>query len=233
MRRVALVLAVLATLLAAPASAANERARSVAPLRTTNLDLGYLKPPPAPPGRDAPTTSTNVEPVTFRRLTLTANPLALAVFRISANLDLLVAHHHALTASGYRQTISALATTATATAKTTYETMGGELGYRLYTGDRGANGMFVGAGGFLQSTTVEESSSQRARNLVLAANTSVFAYGPFVDLGGQHITSWGFTCGAGVGAMYVFRTGQPGLTSTFARFGGLLPRLLVTLGYSF
>jgi hypothetical protein len=61
-------------------------------------------------------------------------------------------------------------------------------------------------------------------------------YGVAFDLGGQHITKGGFTIGGGIGVMYLklASTAAAGTqTSSTLKFEGVLPRFLLTIGYSF
>lgn len=167
----------------------------------------------------------------LKRITLTANPLSLLLTRIGVNFEYMLAKHHALVANPYFQSNSVEVGSGNNTTKTSYTTFGGEVGYRFYTGSRGANGFFVGPSVFVQNTA--SSVTTTSPNANSNADGSTLVYGGIVDLGGQHVTKGGFTIGAGAGIMYLVAANEPNASSSTVKFSGVLPRFLLTVGYSF
>lgn len=160
-----------------------------------------------------------------RSVALTANPLGLLVSRFSMNVELLPRRHHAAVLTPYFQT----STVGPSGAVTDYKTFGGELGYRFYTGERGANGFFVGP-----SLVLQRSNATTTNTWVGSASASsrdILVYGAALDIGGQHVTPQGWTVGAGVGVMIL--ANDAGATAPNFRGSGVLPRFLFTVGYSF
>lgn len=167
----------------------------------------------------------------LKHVAITVNPLSLILMRIGANVEYMFVKHHGVSLNPYFQSISAEASAGSTTSKSTYTTFGAELGYRFYTGSRGANGFFLGPAVFLQHTSGEATAS--AAGSSASANSSMTVYGGILDIGGQHVTKGGFTIGAGVGVMYLVASGTPGATSSTVKFEGVLPRFLLTAGYAF
>jgi hypothetical protein len=100
---------------------------------------------------------------------------------------------------------------------------GGELGYRYYTGERGANGFFVGPSLLLAHRHID-AGLDSAGNSVAAVG---YVYGgPALDIGVQGMSTQGFTVGGGVGAALVrkFESG--------ASFH-IDSRVFINVGYSF
>ncbi len=182
-----------------------------------------------PVNADKPTTKDADDEL--KSVTLTANPLSLILTRIGANVEYLPVRHHAFVLNPYFQHASVEAGSGSAKSETTYTTFGGELGYRFYTGSRGANGFFVGPSVFVQNTNA--SSTATAGTSTAHGESSTFVYGAILDLGGQHVAKSGFTIGGGVGVMYLVAANAPTATSSTIKFEGVLPRFLFTVGYSF
>lgn len=166
----------------------------------------------------------------FRSIAITANPLSLALLRIGVNVEWLPTAHHAIVLNPFGQFVSAGEEGQTG-GKTSYSNFGAELGYRFYTGSRGANGFFVGPFATLLSSSSTTTLSLNGAKTESSA--SFLAYGGGVDLGGQHVFQNGFTIGGGVGLMYFASSASVGATSSTIRFDGVLPRFLFTAGYSF
>lgn len=171
------------------------------------------------------------------------NPLALTFARLSIDVDRPLGVHHALHASVHAQLMP---------SNDLYDTAffggGGEIGYRYYTGSRGAEGLFVGPS--LVGGIYATSGS-------LPQWTETFAAGgPSLDVGyatflGSH--AW---LAVGIGAQYTWSTRdldpdvasppssegsiaanvsipiRHGITSD-ATGPGIRPRLLVSLGWAF
>jgi hypothetical protein len=166
----------------------------------------------------------------FRSIALTANPLSLILGRIGVNIEWLPTTHHAIIANPFGQFASA-GEENSLTGKTSYTNFGGELGYRFYTGSRGANGFFIGP--FATILTSNSTTSRATSTGKVEASTSFLAYGGGLDLGGQHVFKNGFTIGGGAGLVYLTSSASGTNSSSTIKFEGVLPRFLLTAGYSF
>jgi hypothetical protein len=161
----------------------------------------------------------------FKPLAITLNPLTLLLGRYGANVELLPAKHHALVANPY----FGMANVTLNDVKTSYSMYGGELGYHFYSGSRGANGFYVGPSFIYMRTREHEECGSPGCSV--AADMDFSTYGMAVDLGGQWVADSGFTIGGGGGLMYL-RSDATRNGNGVARFEGVLPRLLFTIGYS-
>ena len=186
--------------------------------------------PATPANADKPTAK-DADEDELKSITLTANPLSLILTRVGVNVEYLPVRHHAFVLNPYFQHASVEVGAGTSKAETSYTTLGGELGYRFYTGNRGANGFFVGPSLFLQNTS--SSTTSTAGTTTANADGSTLVYGAILDVGGQHVAKNGFTIGGGVGLMYLVAANAPSATSSTVKFEGVLPRFLFTIGYSF
>jgi hypothetical protein len=166
----------------------------------------------------------------FRSIALTANPLSLILGRIGINVEWLPATHHAIVLNPFGQFASA-GEENSLTGKTSYTNFGGELGYRFYTGSRGANGFFIGP--FATILTANSTTTRTSTTGKVEASTNFLAYGGGLDLGGQHVFKNGFTIGGGAGLMYLTSSASGTNSSSTIKFEGVLPRFLLTAGYSF
>ncbi|MGZ3418345.1 MAG: hypothetical protein ACXWUG_13080 [Polyangiales bacterium] len=168
---------------------------------------------------------------THKQYTVTANPLSFGIGRYGADLQWLPLQHHAIVLNPFFSSTTAhvesSANGVTASYDEKFSGFGGELGYRFYTGERGANGFFIGPSLLLGTYTA------KAGNADSVAFTSV---GYAVDIGGQHVFSNGFTIGGGFGLQHTSVnkdfTDLP-LTAAVLAGGGWRPRFLLSLGYSF
>jgi hypothetical protein len=193
-------------------------------------------PKPADPPAAAPAAATAEKPKPaeeedeFKHVTITANPLSLILTRIGLNVEYLPIKHHAIVLNPYFQVASA----GTDDNKTSYTNFGAELGYHFYTGERGANGFFVGPSLLYMRSNVTDKATVAGQTAEASSNMDV--YGAALDIGGQHVTKGGFTIGGGIGAMYLKASASGsanGQTSSTVKFDGVLPRFLLTVGYSF
>jgi hypothetical protein len=228
-----------------------------APPPTTPSEAAPLAPvtePPAPAPAGGPTLGPLAAPAApdrvteppapdLKRVTLTANPLALIIGRYGANVEVLVAPHHAVVASGYMQTFStpllrALAQ-GTMWVDATRPLPGGELGYRVYSSRTGAAGVFAGASFVLMPIAYPRLGASMKPEIV-----SYHAHGGALDVGVQTILAGGITIGGGVGVMALAypRPENASLPAEIAAVAPplptfpaprVLPRLLLTAGYSF
>jgi len=191
-------------------------------------------PAPAPDADHVPSTGGAVE----HRATLTLNPLALAIGRYGANAEYVLARHHALTASGYLQTFPQ------AILKRLLPDMplgdgpqsrlGGEVGYRLYSGTDGPTGVFVGPSLVAMPLAAPRLASDYRPEVV-----AFMAYGGSLDVGVQAVVGPGFTIGGGVGVMALAysppasATPPTGLELPSYPEPHVLPRLLFAAGWAF
>lgn len=161
----------------------------------------------------------------FKPLALTLNPLSMLIGRLGANIEFLPAKHHALTLNPYYSSIEI----EVPNAKTDLTYYGAELGYRYYSGSKGANGFFIGPAAVFTS-----SQAKRSCNLpgcVTPPEEQYSSYGVALDLGGQYVADSGFTIGGGAGLMLLRSTGGVEGSKT-VQFEGVVPRILLTIGYS-
>jgi hypothetical protein len=106
---------------------------------------------------------------------------------------------------------------------------GGELGYRFYTGEKGANGFYVGPSLLVArySTSVGGQSGE-----------SFSSIGAAVDAGGQWVIGPGVVVGFGFGLQYTSVSGDANtsglpLSAAVIAGNGIRPRTLLTVGYAF
>lgn len=146
----------------------------------------------------------------FKPLAITLNPLSLSFLRFGANVEYLVARHHAIVVNPF-------------VGAGSFTTLGAEAGYRFYLGTRGAHGLFAGP------------SLVFAHAMFPAGSLQTF--GGAVDVGYQHVFDNGFTIGGGAGLMVlsesVWATVGESLVDLTGTFDQVVPRLLFTVGYSF
>lgn len=180
---------------------------------------------PGAPGdnRDRPRRDDDEDEDDLKHFALTINPLSLILTRVGVNFEYMFAKHHGLGLNPFFQSISV----GDEPIKTSYTNFGAELGYRFYTGSRGANGFFVGPFATFISSTAKASTA------TTSAESSISIYGGGVDIGGQHVFRSGFTIGAGGGLMYVTASESNTTESSVFKVSGVLPRFLFTLGWSF
>lgn len=176
---------------------------------------------------------------TRRPVALTVNPLGFIIQRYGGNVEWSFARHHALAVSGYVQStpvelVRPFAGELEITDKKASPGFGGELGYRLYSGKRGADGVFIG-GSFVAMPV----AYPRVGAINLATTQAsvdlarIYGFGGAVDIGAQTVTSFGLTIGGGVGASFLaYDYPDDPLRLPYA-LPNVLPRLLLQTGYSF
>ena len=171
---------------------------------------------------------------TRRYVTVTVNPLGLALARYGGNLEVSPFPHHALTASLYSQSVPMWLARAFSVrdemGDTGGATLGGELGYRLYSGRIGADGLFVGP----SFVSMPLAYPRLATDLRSADLVRFSAMGAALDVGVQKVTSAGFTIGGGIGVMYLaYELPADNRRLPVGLEPHVLPRLLLTAGWSF
>ncbi len=160
----------------------------------------------------------------FKHVSLTLNPLSLLLSRIGMNAEYVITRHHGLSLNPFYQSFTIL--------YTDFSNFGGELGYRYYTGSRGANGFFLGP--FITLIAAHTKTVLGGIRPTPLVDESTLIYGVGLDLGGQHVFEGGFTIGGGLGFEYLTSktTSATESSSTFTA-KGIAPRFLFTLGWSF
>jgi hypothetical protein len=184
-------------------------------------------PAPAPPAAAAEKPQADDDSPDLKRISLELNPLGLAVGRYSIQGEYMLARHHAVTLNPFFTSTSIKVNDVEVGSLTGF---GGELGYRFYTGSKGANGFFAGPSVLFasySSSAVGGGSSQ-----------SFTALGGAVDIGGQFIIGPGVVLGFGGGLQYTknseeLNTANLNLASAVIAGGGVRPRALLAVGYSF
>jgi hypothetical protein len=157
-----------------------------------------------------------------RDTALTLNPVALALGRLSGNVELRVARRHSLIASPSLLFVHedrggrySLVSEGLGFATTTSSGFGIELGYHYDWSWLGElRGLFFGPSLLLGGTTDASVGDP--------SHTQAY-WGLAVDLGEQEVLSGGFTIGAGVGLGLV----------RMADATAVFPRLLLQVGWSF
>lgn len=170
---------------------------------------------------------------TRRPLALTVNPLAFVIQRYGGNVEYSFLPHQAVVATGYVQSVPVsmvrpFAGNMEIRDRATSPGFGGELGYRLYTGRRGADGLFIG-GSFV---AMPVAYPRLGRDLAVELER-VYGFGGAVDIGAQTVTSFGLTIGGGIGASFLAYDMPNDPSRLPLAMPGVLPRLLLQTGYSF
>ena len=170
---------------------------------------------------------------TRRYVTVTVNPLGLALARYGGNVEASPFPHHTLVASLYSQSVPMWLARAFASRDELHDTggatLGGELGYRLYSGRNGSDGLFVGP----SFVSMPLAYPRLASDLRSADLVRFSAPGAALDVGFQKITSSGFTIGGGIGVMYLAYEMPNDVRRIPIGFEPhVVPRLLLAAGWS-
>jgi hypothetical protein len=163
----------------------------------------------------------------LKRISLELNPLGVAIGRYSIQGEYMLARHHAVTLSPFYTSTSVKVND---TEVGSLSGFGGELGYRFYTGSHGANGFFVGPSVLF--------ASYKSESILGNTSQSFTAMGGALDVGGQFLIGPGVVVGFGGGLQYTknsedIKTDNLNLASAVIAGGGVRPRLLLAVGYSF
>jgi hypothetical protein len=176
---------------------------------------------------------------TRRPVALSINPLALVIQRYGGNVEWSFARHHALAFSGYVQSVPVemvrpFAGEIEIRDQNATPGLGGELGYRLYSGKRGADGLFIGGSLVAMPVAYPRLAAiapGAARATVELAR--IYGVGGAIDVGAQTVTSWGLTIGGGLGASFLAYDYPNDPSRLPYALPSVLPRLLLQTGYSF
>lgn len=168
------------------------------------------------------------QPGKYNPVAVTWNPLgAVAAGRVSFNIEYAPVTHHVIIASPHFANPSQEVSVGPDVMRTNRFTgVGGELGYRYYTGSRGMNGIFIGPsiiGGVYNADLIQ-------------GNTAFTNIGVAADIGVQQVFWDHLALGAGAGIQYLsvsenfgdLATGPSTIASS-----GVKPRLLAQAGYAF
>lgn len=174
-----------------------------------------------------------------RSVAVTVNPLALLIGRYGGNAEITLADHHILALSGYLQTFS-LPTLQPLLPQDVRDRLngnpsrlGGEIGYRLYSGSGGTEGLFVGPSFVLTPLVYPRFTGANVQTAGVELQP-FYAPGAALDVGAQTVTAMGLTLGGGIGMEYLAydlpndpRRIPLNLTPHW------VPRLLFAAGWSF
>jgi hypothetical protein len=200
----------------------------------TSTASGQPAPAPTPAPAFAPVDVAVNEPPPARRVfAVEWNPVALFIDRLSVNLEIAPADHHALVLVPFvfntrtDSFIDVTGDTTTLHASQRFEGVGGEIGYRYYAGYGGMRGFFAGPSFILATVKATDGANDQ---------TSLMNYGVAVDVGWQALVASDWVVGLGGGGQYTFTSKTvPDQQAPAAYYAnrGLHPRALAALGYAF
>jgi hypothetical protein len=173
-----------------------------------------------------------------RPVALTINPLAFVIERYGANFEYSFLPHHVVVASGYVQTVPVEMVRPFMPANVqirdgaTSPSLGGEIGYRLYSGRTGANGLFIG-GSFVAMPLAYPRLTSATMGRATVELERMYGFGGAVDVGAQVITSFGLTLGGGLGATFLSYEEVKDSSRLPIAMPSVLPRMLLQTGYAF
>lgn len=192
--------------------------------------------PHAPPSAgdapgSAPVDVTIKESTAERRVVaIEWNPVALFINRLSANVEIVPADHHALVLNPFyfdSHTAAFGNASGSPAPSQRFEGFGGEIGYRYYAGHDGPRGFFAGPS--LIAASVQATPSK-------GPQTSLIDYGVALDVGWQALVESRWVVSLGAGGEYMFTSlnipDQQAPASYYVG-GGLHPRILAAVGCAF
>lgn len=193
-------------------------------------DEGAARPaaPAVPAAAASEKPQANEDADDVKHIALELNPLALGIGRYSIQGEYLLARHHAVTLNPF---FTSTSVKVNGTEVGSLSGFGGELGYRFYTGSKGANGLFVGPSFLFASYSSSPVGAGKS--------LSFTAVGGALDIGGQFIIGPGVVLGFGGGLQYTKNSEELASTnglnfaSSVIAGGGVRPRALLAVGYSF
>ena len=150
----------------------------------------------------------------FRSFSITANPLTLLFQRVGLNFEYMPAVHHGIMVNPFAFGGSSNSRYSGGI----FRYSGIELTYHYYVGTAGADGFYFG-------TTV----AYYNRPAEWAGETGTSSFWLGVDLGSQYVQADGVTVGWGIGIMRPIQDQNDFDSDEFP----VIPRLLLTVGYSF
>ncbi len=165
-----------------------------------------------------------------RVATIEWNPIALLIQRVSFNVEIAPADHHALVFTPmyfYPRTASFTNDSGQVVLAQTFEGFGGEIGYRYYTGAGGLRGFYAGPSVFALFPTATAGNGSK---------TSFSDFGLAADVGYQALVADSWLVSLGGGVQYTFtseslaRQQQP---ATIVANRGVQPRVDFSVGYAF
>lgn len=175
---------------------------------------------------EKPTPPPAAEEPSHKQFTATLNPLSFGIGRYGADFQWLPIAHHAIVVNPFFASTTADVEVNGLKYEEKFSGFGGEVGYRLYTSERGASGFFLGPSLILGTYTAT------ANDQKVAFNSIGYAF----DVGGQAMLKNGITIGGGFGLQHTNVskdfTDLP-LTAAILAGGGWRPRFLFSIGYSF
>lgn len=219
-----------------PAPAPPPAAIAPAPLPAVTT----VPPPPSPVFSSTPIDQPESAPegAVQKRVAITLNPMPMAIGRFGGNVEVLAAPHHAFIGSFFVQSyptgILQMLMPSVKLGEGPKPLVGGEVGYRYYTGRASPSGLFVGP-----SFVAMPFAYPRVNENLDAELVAFHAYGAALDFGAQLVTSGGFTFGGGLGVMALAYTPPAsvappaGVQVPSYPEPHVLPRLLVSAGWAF
>ena len=172
------------------------------------------------------------------RVALTLNPIPMVVGRFGANLEVMLASHHAIVASGFVQTYPSTVVHVLVPqvdmSNLPSPLLGGELGYRLYSDRDGPSGLFAGPSLVMMPFAYPHVGPDLRPELV-----AFETYGAAIDVGAQAVVGGGLTVGGGIGVEYLAYTPPasivppPGASVPSYPEPHVLPRILLAAGWAF
>lgn len=168
-----------------------------------------------------------VDEVEHKPFTVNLNPLSWGIGRYGADFQYLPIAHHAIVVNPFFASTTAEIESNGSKYEQKFSGLGGEVGYRFYTSERGASGFFVGPSLILGTYTASATGSDK-----VSFNSIGYAF----DVGGQAMLKNGITIGGGFGLQNTKVnkdfTDLP-LTAAILAGGGWRPRFLFSIGYAF
>ncbi|MBX3217775.1 MAG: DUF3575 domain-containing protein [Labilithrix sp.] len=167
-------------------------------------------------------------PAKYNPVAVTWNPLGAFVGgRVSLNVEVAPVTHHVIIVSPHLASPSQdVSVGPNGTATNRFTGIGGEVGYRYYSGHNGMNGLFVGP-----------SLIAGVYDASLAGGSTVFTnVGLAADVGVQQVFFDHLALGAGVGIQYLSVSedfGELATSPSTIASSGIKPRLLAQAGYAF
>jgi hypothetical protein len=165
-----------------------------------------------------------------RVLSIEWNPVALLIQRISANIEIAPADHHALVLSPfyfYPVTSSFTNDSGAVVDRQKFDGFGGEIGYRYYTGRGGLRGFYAGPSVFALFPRSTDGNG---------AHTSFSDVGAALDIGYQALVANVWVISVGGGAQYTWTSvsiPRQQMPATVVANRGVQPRVDFSVGVAF